>query len=264
MSSLASRLVDSHCHLDFPDFEEERDAVVQRAHDNGVGRMVTICTRVRRFERIREIAERYDSVWCTVGTHPHNAGEEEDVSEAELVALAANPRVVGIGESGLDYFYDKAPRAAQHKCFLTHMAACRATDLPLIVHTRDAEEDTLALLKEGGLGQGLRGLLHCFTSSRALAEAAVEGGFYISFSGILTFKKSVELRELARDLPLERILVETDSPYLAPMPFRGKRNEPAYVRHTASVLAEARGMSLDEITTATTANFDRLFTRAAA
>ena len=254
-------LVDSHCHLDFPDFAEERDAVIARAKAQGVGHMVSICTRVRRFAPIQAIAAAHEGVWCTVGTHPHSAGEEPDVTVEELVSLSHQAKVVGIGESGLDYFYDKAPRDVQQQGFRRHLQACLQTGLPIIVHSRDADEDMLAILREEGLGRGLTGVLHCFSSGRALAEAAVADGFYVSFSGILTFKASQELRDIARDLPLDRLLVETDSPYLAPVPMRGKRNEPAFVRHTAAVLAACKGVSVDEIALATTTNFLRLFSR---
>lgn len=256
-------LVDSHCHLDFPDFEQERDAVIARAQANGVGEMVSICTRIRRFAPILAIAEQYAGVWCTVGTHPHSAAEEPDVTTDEIVALTASPKVVAIGETGLDYHYDKSPREVQQQGFRRHLRACMLTGLPVVVHTREADEDTLAILREEGLGRGLTGVLHCFSSGRALAEAAVADGFYVSFSGIITFKASQTLRDIARDLPLDRLLVETDSPYLAPVPMRGKRNEPAYVRHTAHILAECKGMSDEALAAATTANFRRLFSRAA-
>jgi TatD DNase family protein len=256
-------LVDSHCHLDFPDFDSERDAVVERARANGVGHMVSICTRIRRFEAVRALAAQYEHVWCTVGTHPHSAAEEPDITTDDIVALTTDPKVVGIGESGLDYHYNKSPHDVQQAGFRRHLQACMQTGLPIIVHTREADDDMLRILREEGMGQGLTGVLHCFSSGRALAEAAVADGFFVSFSGILTFRASQEVRDIARDLPLDRLLVETDSPYLAPMPMRGKRNEPAFVRHTARVLAECKGVSEDAIAAATTDNFFRLFTRAA-
>ncbi|WP_019171103.1 TatD family hydrolase [Pseudaminobacter salicylatoxidans] len=252
-------LVDSHCHLDFPDFAEERADIVARALAAGVERMVTISTRVKQFPTIREIAETYDPVYCSVGTHPHNAGEEGDVTADQLVKLAEHPKVVAIGEAGLDYFYDKAPRDAQARSFRAHIDAARRTGLPLVIHSRDADDDMAAILEEESGKGPFPFILHCFSSGRALAEAGVKLGGYVSFSGILTFKKSEELREIAAALPLDRLLVETDSPYLAPVPFRGKRNEPAYVAHTAKVLAETLGMTGDEIARITTDNFFRLF-----
>lgn len=252
-------LVDSHCHLDFPDFAEERADIVARALAAGVERMVTISTRVRQFPTILEIAETYEPVYCSVGTHPHNAGEESDVTADQLVKLAGHPKVVAIGEAGLDYFYDKAPRDAQARSFRAHIDAARRTGLPLVIHARDADDDMAAILEEESGKGAFPFILHCFSSGRALAEAGVKLGGYVSFSGILTFKKSEELREIAASLPLDRLLVETDSPYLAPVPFRGKRNEPAYVAHTAKVLAETLAMSSDEIARITTDNFFRLF-----
>ncbi|MDH6234664.1 TatD DNase family protein [Mesorhizobium soli] len=252
-------LVDSHCHLDFPDFAEERDDIVARALAAGVERMVTISTRVKKFPSILAIAEAYDQVYCSVGTHPHNAGEEIDVTADELIKLAAHPKVVAIGEAGLDYFYDKAPRDAQQQSFRHHIAAARETDLPLVIHSRDADDDMAAILEEESGKGAFPFILHCFSSGPALAEAGIKLGGYVSFSGILTFKKSEELREIAARVPHDRLLVETDSPYLAPVPFRGKRNEPALVVHTAKVLGETLGLSADEIGTLTTNNFFRLF-----
>ncbi|MDZ5697718.1 TatD family hydrolase [Chelativorans sp. M5D2P16] len=254
-------LVDSHCHLDFPDFEAERDAVVSRAAEAGVGLMVTISTRVAKFDGIRAIAERYENVFCTVGTHPHNAGEETSVTADDLVALAAHPKVVGIGEAGLDYHYDKAPRADQARGFRTHIEAARRTGLPLVIHAREADDDIAAILREETGKGAFPFILHCFSSGPALARTGVELGGYVSFSGILTFKKSEALREIARDVPRDRLLVETDAPYLAPVPHRGKRNEPAYVAKTAAVLAERVGVSPDEIAALTTENFFRAFAK---
>nr|WP_295468482.1 TatD family hydrolase [Mesorhizobium sp.] len=255
-------LVDSHCHLDFPDFASERADVIARAKANGVGAMVTISTRVRRFDEIRAIAEAYPEIWCSVGTHPHNAGEEDGISADELVALSAHPRCVAIGEAGLDYFYDKAPRDAQARGFRAHIEAARRTGLPLVIHARDADADIAAIL-EDETGKGpFPFLLHCFSSGAELARTGVRLGGYVSFSGILTFRKSDDLRAIARELPRDRLLVETDAPYLAPMPHRGKRNEPAFVRHTAEVLAETIGVSFDEIARITTDNFYRLFSKA--
>ncbi|MEX0953722.1 MAG: TatD family hydrolase [Rhizobiaceae bacterium] len=254
-------LIDTHCHLDFPDFEAERDMIVERAGDAGVGMMVTISTRVRQFDRIKAIAETYQNVFCSVGTHPHNAGEEEGIEVSELIRLAEHPKVVAIGEAGLDYFYDKAPRQAQVAGFRTHVAAARETGLPLVIHARDADDDVAEILRDETGKGAFPFILHCFSSGRALAETGIELGGYVSFSGILTFKKSEELRALARDLPRERLLVETDAPYLAPMPHRGKRNEPAFVAHTAAVLAETIGASEAELAEITTENAFRIFSR---
>jgi len=255
-------LVDSHCHLDFPDFAEERDAVVARAREAGVGLMLTICTHVSRFDRVHEVALAYDDVYATVGIHPHHAKEEWAHSDvARLVELGRRPKIVGIGETGLDYFYDQSPRDMQQESFRRHIRACLELDLPIIVHTRDADEDTIRILREEGAGRGLKGLLHCFSSSRQLAELALEIGFYISFSGIVTFKKSEDLRETARIVPLDRILVETDAPYLAPVPLRGKRNEPAFVAHTARLLAEVKEVGYEELASASTGNFLKLFSK---
>ncbi|MBL8584132.1 MAG: TatD family hydrolase [Rhizobiaceae bacterium] len=254
-------LVDSHCHLDFPDFAEERAAVVDRAHAAGVGLMVTISTRVRRFDGVRAIAEAFDNVYCSVGTHPHNAAEELDITASQLVDLSRHPKVVAIGEAGLDYFYDKSPRDAQAQGLRTHIAAARETGLPLVIHARDADADMAAIL-ENETGKGaFPFVLHCFSSGRRLAEIGVALGGYVSFSGILTFKNSTEIRAIAADLPPERLLVETDAPYLAPVPFRGKRNEPAHVVSTAAVLAETIGVSRDAIAGITTDNFFRLFSK---
>ncbi|WP_018391133.1 TatD family hydrolase [Ancylobacter sp. FA202] len=255
-------IVDSHCHLDFPDFAAELDDVVARARAAGVGRLVTIGTRVRRSGQVRAIAERFDDVFCSVGTHPHNAGEEADVTLDELLAAADHPKVVAIGEAGLDYHYDTAPRDAQAAGFRLHIEAARRTGLPLVIHARDADEDVAAILEEES-GKGAFGfVLHCFTAGPELARRAVALGGYVSFSGILTFKSGAPLREIAASLPADRVLVETDAPYLAPNSHRGKRNEPSYVVETAHILAQARGVSFDEIAALTTQNFFRLFSRA--
>ncbi|MCS0496930.1 TatD family hydrolase [Ancylobacter sp. MQZ15Z-1] len=255
-------IVDSHCHLDFPDFAAELDAVVERARAAGVGRMVTIGTRVRRSAQVRAIAERFDDVFCSVGTHPHNAGEEADVTLDELLAEADHPRVVAIGEAGLDYHYDSAPREAQAAGFRLHIEAARRTGLPLVIHAREADDDVAAILEEETGRGAFSFVLHCFTAGPELARRAVALGGYVSFSGILTFKSGAPLREIAAGLPAERLLVETDAPYLAPNPWRGKRNEPSYVVETARILAEARGVSREEIAALTTGNFFRLFARA--
>ncbi len=252
-------LVDSHCHLDFPDFAEERADIVRRALDAGVGRMVTISTRVKRFAQIIEIAEEFEAVFCSVGTHPHNAAEEGDVTAEELVRLSAHPKVVAIGEAGLDYHYDKSPRQLQAQGFRTHIAAARETGLPLVIHARQADDDIAAILREETERGAFPFVLHCFSSGRNLAMTGIELGGYVSFSGILTFKNSQEIRDIARDVPRDRLLVETDAPYLAPAPYRGKRNEPAYVARTAAVLAETIGVGEAETAALTTNNFFRLF-----
>ncbi|MGO4621303.1 TatD family hydrolase [Ensifer sp. 2YAB10] len=254
-------LIDTHCHLDFPDFEAERDAIVARAHEAGVEQMITISTRVKRFEAILAIAEAYPNVFCSVGTHPHNADEELDITTEDLVRLSAHPKVVAIGEAGLDYFYDNAPRDAQIEGLRRHIAAARETGLPLVIHSRSADEDMAAILTEETGKGAFPFLLHCFSSGPDLARVGVELGGYVSFSGILTFPKSEELREIAKTVPYDRMIVETDAPYLAPKPFRGKRNEPAYVAHTAAVLAETIGVSAAEIATITTENAFRIFSK---
>ena len=255
-------LVDSHCHLDFPDFAGERDEVVRRARAAGVGAFVTICTKLSHAAEIRGIAAQYQAMWCSVGVHPHNADEEGVENPADLVALTDHAEVVGIGETGLDYFYDNSGRAAQRRSFEGHIEAACETGLPLIVHTRDADEDTIAMLRAGASGGRLTGLIHCFSTSRELAENSLELGLSISLSGILTFKRAEELCAIARDIPLDRLLVETDAPYLAPVPKRGKRNEPAFVTHTAACLAQVKGIAPDALAAATTANFFRLFEKA--
>ncbi len=254
-------LIDSHCHLDFPDFATELDAVVARARAAGIERMVTISTRVHRQPDLLAITERFPDVYCSVGTHPHHADEEPDVTAADLIAHARLPKVVAIGEAGLDYHYDNSPRAAQERGFRTHIAAARETGLPLVIHSREADDDMARILEEE-TGKGtFPAVLHCFTGGHDLARRALALGHFISFTGILTFKNSNGLRAIAADLPADRILIETDAPYLAPGKFRGKRNEPAYVVETAKVLAETRGVSFDEIANQTTANFFRLFSK---
>jgi TatD DNase family protein len=254
-------LIDSHCHLDFPDFSGELDAIIGRARAVGVGRMVTISTRIKRHGDLLGIAERYDDVFCSVGTHPHNAHEELDVTIDEIVHMTEHRKVVAIGEAGLDYHYDYSPRDAQERGFRNHVAAARATGLPLVIHSRDADDDMARILEEE-MGKGaFKAVLHCFTGGRVLAERAIALGLSISFTGIVTFKKSDELRAIAAALPSDRILVETDAPYLAPGRYRGKRNEPSYVTETAKVLAETRGASTDELARQTTDNFFRLFSK---
>jgi TatD DNase family protein len=254
-------LVDSHCHLDFPDFSNELDDVVARARAAGIARMVTISTRVHRFAGVLAIAERFADVYCSVGTHPHYAHEELEITAADLVAHTRHPKVVALGEAGLDYHYDNSPRDAQERGFRIHIAAARETGLPLVIHSREADADTARILEEE-TGQGaFPAVLHCFTGGADLARRAIALGLFISFTGILTFKNSTALRAIAAELPADRILVETDAPYLAPAPFRGKRNEPTYVVETAKVLAETRGVSFDEIAQQTSENFFRLFSK---
>src|SRR5215211_1957649 len=245
-------LVDSHCHLDFPDFAAELDAVVVRAQAAGVGRMVTICTRVRRHAQVLAVAERFPNVTCSVGTHPHHAHEELDITAEDLIARAQHPKVVAIGEAGLDYHYDNSPRDAQEQGFRAHIVAARESKLPLVIHSREADADMARILEEESGKGAFPAVLHCFTGGRDLAMRAVALGHYVSFTGILTFKNSQALRDIAAALPADHILVETDAPYLAPGPYRGKRNEPSYVTETAKVLAQTRGVSTDEIARQTT------------
>jgi TatD DNase family protein len=256
-------LIDSHCHLDY--FTPlELPLVLERAHAAGVAEMVTIGTTLAQSEKLPAITEAYPGIWCTVGIHPHHAAEAPIPEPETLAAMTRHPRVIGIGESGLDYFYDRSPRDVQADNFRANIRAAQMAEVPLAIHARDADDDIATILREETIRGGqFAFLLHCFSSSRALAEAALELGGFVSFSGILTFPRSVELREVARDIPLDRLLVETDSPYLAPVPFRGKRNEPGYVGHTAKVLADLRGMTPDALADLTTSNFRRLFAKTA-
>jgi len=255
-------LVDSHCHLDFEAFEEDFDGVLARAAGAGIDTMVTICTRLSRFDDVRRIAEAHPNVWCSLGVHPHEAAEEGVDAPDRLIELSAHPRVVGIGETGLDYYYEHSPRQAQQTSFRAHIAAARTTGLPLIVHTRDADDDTMDILEEEHARGHVSGLIHCFSASSELAERALKIGFYLSFSGIVTFRRAEAVQAIAKVTPLERLLVETDAPYLAPTPHRGKRNEPAYVRDTAAFVAKLRQTTFDELAEATTDNFYRLFAKA--
>ena len=256
-------LVDSHCHLEFPDFAPEIDAVVARARKAGVGACLSIGTKLETFPRVRATAARFDNVWCSVGIHPHEADIEPIDGAEPLIALTHDPKVVGIGETGLDYFYEHSARAAQARNFRAHIDAARRTGLPLIVHTRDADDDTISILHDEMAKGAFTGVLHCFTGTKRLADAALELGFYISASGIVTFKKSEDLRAVFKNVPLERLLVETDAPYLAPVPHRGKRNEPAFVAHTAAAMATVKDVAVEELAEATTNNFFHLFTKAA-
>jgi len=255
-------LIDSHCHLDFPDFGSELDAVVARARQAGVGTMLTIGTKLKTFEGVRKIAERYADVWCSVGIHPHEAAEEPINESSALVEHAKHPRVIGIGEAGLDYFYEHSPKDDQIRNFRAHIAASRETGLPLIVHARDADDDLCRILEDESGKGAFPGLIHCFSSTAKLAQTALGLGMMISISGIVTFKKADELRAIVADVPLDRLLVETDAPYLAPMPHRGKRNEPAFVAHTAATVARLKNVEPGRLADATTDNFFRLFAKA--
>ncbi|HCM84184.1 MAG TPA: LuxR family transcriptional regulator [Rhodospirillaceae bacterium] len=257
-------LVDSHCHLDFPDFATEgADKIVQRATERGVGYMQTICTHISKFDQVRAVAEKFPNVFCSVGVHPHHSNEDsEQTTTAEIIEKSNHPKVIGIGEAGLDYFYDFSPKEKQKQVFRQHIEACLETGLPLIIHSRDAEDDTIDVIEETRAGAPLKALLHCFSSSHAMAMRALELGYSFSFSGIVTFPKSLEIQQTAKEIPLDRILVETDAPYLAPPPYRGKRNEPAYVLHVAEKIAELKGVTPPEIARATTDNFFRIFDKA--
>ena len=258
-------LVDSHCHLDFPDFQDDLEGVVGRARDAGVGHFLTICTHITKFAQVRAVAGKFDDMHCTVGIHPHEAGSEPEVDTARLIGLAENdPKVVAFGETGLDFFYDHSPREVQDRQFRTHIRASREAGLPVVIHTRDADAEMQAILEQEMAEGAFTGVIHCFSSGPELAEKAVELGLYISLSGIVTFKKAEDLRETAKRVPLDRLLVETDSPYLAPVPKRGKRNEPAFVAHTAACVAELHGLTPEDLAAKTTENFFRLFSKAAA
>lgn len=254
-------LTDTHCHLDFPDFAEELDAVVARAGDMGVKRMITIATRVKKVATYRALAERFPNIWFSVGTHPHNAAEEPDVTLDDILAVADHPKCVAIGEGGLDYHYDKSPRDMQATSFRLQIDAARRTGLPLVIHARAADDDMIAIL-EDEMGKGaFKAVLHCFSSGAELARRGVALGLYLSFSGMLTFKNSEDIRKIAAEAPEDRLLVETDAPYLAPVPHRGKRNEPGYTAHTAQMLAEVRGRPLAALAPVLEANTNRLFSK---
>ncbi|MCW5733147.1 MAG: TatD family hydrolase [Enhydrobacter sp.] len=255
-------LIDSHCHLDFPQLAADETGVLARARAAGVAGMLTIGTRLDQFERVRAIAERHENVWCSVGVHPHEAKEEGQRTPERLIEAALHPKVVGIGETGLDFYYEHSPRAEQAESFRAHIAASRQTGLPLIVHTRDADRETGDMLEEEYAKGAFPGLIHCFSSGPDVARRALALGMSISISGIVTFKAADSLRTIVRDIPLDRLLVETDAPYLAPIPKRGKTNEPAFVAHTAAKVAELKGISVAELEAATTGNFFRLFAKA--
>jgi len=255
-------LVDSHCHLDFPDFEGQLDDVVARAGNAGVDYMVTICTHVTKFDQVLAVANAYDNMWCTVGIHPHNAGSEPETGAETLVEMAGHPKVVALGETGLDFYYDNSPRDVQERAFRAHIAAARETGLPIVIHTRDADDDMIRVLRDEHGKGAFPGLIHCFSAGPELAEAVLDIGLYISVSGIVTFKNAQALRDTVANVPTERLLVETDSPYLAPVPHRGKRNEPAFTALTAATVAELKGMAAEAFAEATTENFFRLFSKA--
>ena len=255
-------IVDSHCHLNFPDFKDDLDAVIQRANEAGVGVMQTICTDMAEFDEVYDITTRFNNIFCSVGVHPNEAGATPVVPAAELIEKAKRPNVIGIGETGLDYYYERSDRDSQKLSFIEHIKAARETGLPLIVHTRNADEDTVNILKEEISKGYFNILIHCFTSSKQLADEVVKLGAYISLSGIISFKSAQPIRDALTDVPLDRLLVETDAPYLAPVPHRGKRNEPSFVAHTNKVLAGLKDISEDECALITTENFFRLFNKA--
>jgi TatD DNase family protein len=260
---VAIMIVDSHCHLDFPDFDEEHADIVARAVEAGVGKMVTICTKLKNEPEVRKIAEEFQSVYYAAGTHPMSAADEPLATVEQLVDLAQHPKFVGIGETGLDYHYTAESAEVQKTSLAVHIDAARETGLPLIIHSRAADEDMADILEAAYAKGPFDCVMHCFSSGPELARRTLDLGFYLSMSGIATFPKSQEVRDIFAAAPLDRVLVETDSPYLAPKPFRGKRNEPAYTAHTAAVGAEVFGISLDDFAKATTDNFHRLFSKAA-
>jgi len=257
-------LVDSHCHLDYPGLSEDTDAVMARAREAGVGHMLTIGTKITAFDGVLAVAKKYDNVFCTVGIHPHEAGTEPAMDVQKLMTLADHPKVVAFGETGLDFYYEHSPRADQERSFRVHIAAAREAGLPVIIHTRDADPEMAAILTDEMKQGAFAGVIHCFSSGPDLAATALDLGLYISISGIVTFKKAEELRAVVKTVPMDRLLVETDSPYLAPIPHRGKPNEPSYVKHTAATVAGLKDVSTDELATQTTANFFRLFAKAKA
>ena len=255
-------LVDSHCHLNFPDFREDLDDVVKRARDNGVGVMQTICTEMAEFDEVYGITERYKDIYCSVGVHPNDSGATDVVSAEELLTKTALPNVIGIGETGLDYHYERSDKDTQKKSFREHIKASRESGLPVIIHSRDADEDTVEILKQEMSEGYFKGLIHCFTSSKYLADESIKLGLYISLSGIISFKNATSIREAVMDVPMDRLLVETDAPYLAPIPHRGKRNEPSFIKHTNKILAELKQIPEESCATITTKNFFTLFDKA--
>ncbi|MGB0901764.1 TatD family hydrolase [Halocynthiibacter sp.] len=257
-------ITDSHCHLDFPDFAEELPDVIARAQDAGIQRMVTICTKMKNVDQVKAIAETYAPVYWAAGTHPMSAADEPLVSVEDLVALAAHPKFVGIGETGLDYHYTAESKAIQQESLLIHIEAARQTKLPLIIHARAADEDMARILSDEHAKGAYDCVMHCYCSGPELAKTAIDLGFYLSMSGIATFKNSQEVRDIFAAVPVDRVLLETDAPYLAPTPFRGKRNEPAYTAHTGRIGAEVFGLDYADFAVRTEANFERIFTRAVA
>ncbi len=255
-------LVDSHCHLDYPQFTESMDTMLARAAEHDVAYMQTICTLMSEFPKILAVAEKHKNIWCSVGVHPNNVQKEELVTAEQIIEKTKNPKVIGIGETGLDYYYEHSPRDLQIQSFLEHIKASRETGLPLIVHTRDADDDTIEILQNEMKKGKFTGLIHCFSTGRKLAEEAIKLGFYVSISGIITFKKAESLQDIVKDLPLESLLVETDAPYLAPVPYRGKPNEPAFTKYTAQFIAELKGIAYEQVAETTTRNFFDLFSKA--
>ncbi len=255
-------LVDSHCHLNFPDFKDDIDAVIARAHAAGVNVMQTICTEIEEFDEVAAIAESHAGIYCSVGVHPNESAQKQTAELEFLLSKTSHPKVIGIGETGLDYHYEYSDRKIQQESFRIHIEAARKSGLPLIVHTREADEDTINILSEEMKKGEFKGLIHCFTSSKFLADKSIEMGLYISLSGIISFKSAEDIRQTVKTLPLDRLLVETDSPFLAPLPHRGKRCEPAFVKHTNAKLAEIKGISEEESARITTENFFRLFNKA--
>jgi TatD DNase family protein len=263
MSASPVLLIDSHCHLDYPGLIDNLEDVLARAGEAGVKLMLSIGTRVKEFDRILKLAEAHENVWCTVGTHPHNAASEPDVTAADLIAFSRHPKVVGIGEAGLDYHYDLSPRDLQARSFRIHIAAARETGLPIVIHSREAEADTAGILEDEMKEGGFKPLLHCFSSKAELARRGLAIGGYVSFSGILTYKNAEDIRAVAAEVPIDRLLVETDAPYLAPVPYRGKTNEPAFVVKTLEKLAEVKRLPLREMAMRTNQNFFQLFSKVA-
>ena len=256
---MMNKIVDSHCHLNFPQFKGKLDEIVKRALDNGIYRMLTISIKLNEINELESISKSYSEVYNSVGVHPHECKNYENLSLDNLTKHTKNTKCIGIGESGLDFYYENSPKELQTKLFRLHIEAARETNLPLIVHTRNADTETIQILKDEMKRGSFRGLIHCFSTSKELAEKAIDLGFYISLSGIITFNKSNKLRNIIKDLPLDRLLIETDAPYLAPEPFRGKCNEPSYVIHTAKILADLKNVELDTIAEKTTENFNKLF-----
>ena len=255
-------IIDTHCHLDFKEFNEDFNDVLLNAKTNNISGMQTICTKIDEFPKILDIAKKHSNIWCSVGTHPHNAESEKHISQDNIKNLCDNDKVIGIGETGLDYYYENSNKEDQINSFLKHIEVAKITGMPLIIHARDADDDMIEILTKEYNKSPFSGVIHCFTSSYKLAEAALSIGFYISFSGIITFKNADEIRNSCKKIPIERILVETDAPFLAPVPYRGKRNEPSYITETIKKVAEIKELTVEEVTNITTNNFFDLFTKA--